>query len=52
VVALRPPRIWVVDDEPAVRALVMRALREAGYEVVAVWDGEAGLIAAKSAGVP
>jgi CheY-like chemotaxis protein len=52
VVALRPPRILVVDDEPAVRALIMRALQEAGYEAVAVRDGEAGLEAAKSAGVP
>ena len=51
-VALRLPRILVVDDEPAVRALVMRALQEAGYEVVAVRDGEAGLHAAKSAGIP
>ena len=51
-VALRLPRILVVDDEPAVRALVMRALQEAGYEVVAVRDGEAGLDAATSAGVP
>jgi CheY-like chemotaxis protein len=46
------PRILVVDDEPAVRALLMRALQEAGYEVVAVRDGEAGLEAAKSAGLP
>jgi CheY-like chemotaxis protein len=52
VVALRPPRILVVDDEPAVRALVVRALQEAGYGVVAVRDGEAGLEAAKSAGIP
>lgn len=51
-VALRPPRILVVDDEPAVRELIVRALQEAGYEVVAVKDGEAGLEAAKSAGVP
>ena len=51
-VAPRSPRILVVDDEPAVRALAMRALQEAGYEVVAVRDGEAGLEAAKSAGVP
>ena len=51
-VALRPPRILVVDDEPAVRALLMRALQEVGYEVVGVRDGEAGLEAAKSAGVP
>jgi DNA-binding response OmpR family regulator len=50
--ALRRSRILIVDDEPAVRALVMRALQEAGYEAVAVKDGEAGLEAARSAGVP
>ena len=50
--ALQPPRILVVDDEPAVRELIVRALQGAGYEVVAVRNGEAGLDAAKSAGVP
>jgi CheY-like chemotaxis protein len=48
---LLPPRILVVDDEPAVRALIVRALEEQGYEVVAVQDGLAGLDAAKAAGV-
>jgi two-component system, cell cycle sensor histidine kinase and response regulator CckA len=52
VVALRSPRILVVDDEPAVRNLIVRALQEVGYEVVAVRNGEAGLDAATSAGVP
>jgi CheY-like chemotaxis protein len=33
----------VVDDEPAVRELIVRALGVAGYEVVAVPDGKAGL---------
>ena len=47
----RPSRILVVDAEPAVRALIVRALEEAGYEVVAVGDGEAGLTAAKTAGI-
>jgi DNA-binding response OmpR family regulator len=47
--SLRSPRILVVDDEPAVRKLIERALLEAGYEVVAVNDGEIGLSAAKSA---
>jgi CheY-like chemotaxis protein len=41
-------RILVVDDERAVRELVVRALREAGYEVVAVSDGLAALEAAKT----
>ena len=50
--ALQPPRILVVDDKPAVRELILRALQGAGYEVVAVRDGEAGLDAAKSAGRP
>ena len=30
----RPARILIVDDEPAVRALLLRALQHAGYEVV------------------
>jgi two-component system response regulator MprA len=45
-------RILVVDDEPAVRQLLVRALQGDGYEVVAVNDGEAGLTAAKTAGKP
>jgi CheY-like chemotaxis protein len=43
------PRILVVDDEPMVRALISRALTDAGYEVVAVADGRAALDAARSA---
>jgi DNA-binding response OmpR family regulator len=45
-------RILVVDDERAVRELVVRALREAGYEVVAVSDGLAALEAAETAAIP
>jgi DNA-binding response OmpR family regulator len=45
-------RILLVDDEPAVLALLTRALREEGYEVVAVADGQAGLNAAKTADQP
>ena len=45
------PRILVVDDEPMVRALIVRALTEAGYEVVAVADGSAALAAARGAPV-
>ena len=48
----RAPRVLVVDDEPAIRELLVRALGEAGYEVVAVRDGEAGLTAAKGAELP
>lgn len=33
------PRILVVDDEPALRVLVGRALRREGYEVVETEDG-------------
>jgi CheY-like chemotaxis protein len=47
-----PPRILVVDDEPAVRHLLVRLLDTEGYEVVAVNDGAAGLAAAKTAGKP
>ena len=46
-----PARILVVDDEPMVRALIARALSDAGYEVVAVADGRAALDAARGAEV-
>lgn len=42
----------VVDDEPAVRELMTRALGQEGYEVVAENDGEAGLTAAMTAEKP
>ena len=45
------PRILVVDDEPMVRALITRALTDAGYEVVAVANGRAALDAARAADV-
>jgi DNA-binding response OmpR family regulator len=45
-------RILVVDDDRAVRELVVRALREAGYEIVAVSDGLAALEAAETAAAP
>ena len=44
-------RILVVDDEPMVRALIARALTDAGYEVVAVANGRAALDAARGAQV-
>jgi len=44
-------RILVVDDEPAVRQLVVRILSEAGYAVTAVTDGWDGVSAAAS-GLP
>ena len=37
------PRVLVVDDEPAIRALANRTLRSAGYEVVTAADGVEGL---------
>jgi len=39
----RTPTILVVDDEDIVRALVARALREAGYRVVQAQHGAAAL---------
>jgi CheY-like chemotaxis protein len=46
-----PARILVVDDEPMVRALIARALTDAGYEVVAVANGRAALDATRGAEV-
>ena len=48
---MRPLRILVVDDEPAIRALIERGLRQAGYDVVAVNDGAAALNAARTADI-
>jgi DNA-binding response OmpR family regulator len=45
----QPARILIVDDEVPIRALVERALREEGYDVVAVGDGVAGLDAVLTA---
>lgn len=42
------PRILVVEDEDKLRRALRRGLTEAGYEVVAVEDGEAGLARAAS----
>lgn len=36
-------RILAVDDDPRVRKFVSRALREAGYEVIAVKDAESAI---------
>ena len=33
-------KILVVDDEPSVLAVVSRALRDAGHEVIAVSNGQ------------
>ena len=45
----RLARILIVDDEPAVRMVLRRALEGAGNEVVAMNDGQAGLDAATEA---
>ena len=37
------PRVAVVDDEPAIRALLERELNDAGFEVRSAQDGPAGL---------
>ena len=42
-----PTRILVVDDEPTVRELFSRVLKDAGYEVWAADTGAAGLRAAR-----
>jgi CheY-like chemotaxis protein len=44
---MRPRRILAIDDDPAVREMIVRALEEVGYEVVAVPDGQSGLAAAR-----
>jgi hypothetical protein len=45
-----PARILVLDDGPAICALVARALGEQGYEVVTIGGGLAGLEAAERDG--
>lgn len=42
------PRVLVVDDEPGVRAALVRGLGAEGMDVVAVGDGPAGLAEASS----
>lgn len=48
----RPGRILVVEDDPAIRQILTRALREAGYDVVAMNDGQAGWDAVQNAELP
>jgi DNA-binding response OmpR family regulator len=40
---LRQQQILVVDDEPQIRGMVMRALHGAGYTIDSAADGQAGL---------
>ena len=42
----------MVEDEPAIRDVLCRALELSGYEIVAMHDGLAGLQAARVAAVP
>jgi len=37
------PRVLVIDDDEALRELVIRVVKQAGYQVDAVSDGQAGL---------
>jgi hypothetical protein len=37
------PRVLVIDDDEALRELVIRVVKQAGYQVDAVGDGPAGL---------
>ena len=46
-----PPRIWIVDDDRAVRLVLAAALREAGWQPREFGDAEAAL-AALAEGVP
>ncbi len=40
---MSPPRILIADDEPSILWVLERGLRQAGYAVTAVADGEAAL---------
>jgi putative two-component system response regulator len=42
---IEAPLVVVVEDDPSVRLLLARILETEGYRVVAVGDGEAGLLA-------
>lgn len=44
--ARRRGSVLVVDDEPQLRGLLARALKEAGFDVVEAEDGDAALRAA------
>lgn len=39
----RDPRVLVIDDDDDLRALVVRVVKQAGYAVDSVADGQAGL---------
>ena len=45
-------RILIVDDEPGIREIIARVLRDEGFEVVLVTAGQAGLTAVREADTP
>jgi two-component system NtrC family sensor kinase len=47
----RRPRVLILDDEPSIRAFLVKALRNAGMEPVAVGTGEEALAAAREPSV-
>jgi PAS domain S-box-containing protein len=48
----RSGKVLVVEDEPAVRALVVDALQDMGHEVIAASDGQAGFeLLSKDSGI-
>lgn len=47
-----PPRVLLAEDDPVARMLTTRLLRKAGYDVVAVENGNAALEALRSDFVP
>jgi DNA-binding response OmpR family regulator len=38
-----PQRLLVIEDEPSIRSMIVRALRAAGYEIDSAADGASGL---------
>jgi CheY-like chemotaxis protein len=48
----RPPRVVVIEDEEAIRTMMVKILEKAGYRVVACEDGRAGVEALRHGGRP
>jgi signal transduction histidine kinase/CheY-like chemotaxis protein len=51
-IARERPRVLVVEDEPAVRAIAVRALSSAGFEVQQAENGAVGLALVESERIP
>lgn len=47
ILRIKDKKILIVDDDPTVRALLRRYLRDEGYEVFEAEDGQHALLAAK-----